>query len=121
MTKIKKTRLQRLETALKSVEDWHAGKAKLRTWEMDASGNRRMFYQSHDEYQLEKERGKALKLIREELGLSQGIFAKVIRTSARTLQGWEAGKNVPTPVLVLVELLRDSEDVRKRLMTGVVG
>jgi len=108
------------ERGLESLKEWRAGKIKLRTWEFDEAGNRRMFYQSYEDY-LARDRGQVLKSIREDLGLSQGIFARVIRTSARTLQGWEVGKSVPTPVLLLAELLRDSKDVRKRLMTGVVG
>lgn len=115
---VKKTHLEQLEAGLQSVKDWQAGKVKLRTWEVDASGNRRMFYQSYEEYRDEKDAGKRLRDIRHQLGMSQSQFAKVMRTSVRTLQGWEIGKSLPTPVLVLAELLRDSQDVRRRLMAG---
>ena len=90
MKATKKTRESRLQDALRSVKDWKAGKAKLRT-------------------------------IREQLGLSQSRFAHAMRTSVRTLQGWEVGKSVPTPAVVLAELLRDSEDVRHRLMAEAAG
>lgn len=115
----KKSHLEQLEEGLQSVKDWQAGKVKLRTWELDAVGNRRMFYQSYEEYCKEKDAGQKLRDIRHQLGLSQSQFAKVMRTSVRTLQGWEVGKSLPTPALVLAELLRDSQDVRRRLMTGV--
>ena len=121
MKMAKKTRHGQLETALRSVKDWKAGRAKLRTWEVDAAGNRRMSYQSYEEYQREKQSGKKLKTIREQMGLSQSRFAHALRTSVRTLQGWEVGKSVPTPAVVLAELLRDSEDVRHRLMAEAVS
>src|SRR5690606_40902928 len=110
-----------LEKGLQSVKDWQAGKADLRTWEVDSAGNRRMFYQSYEEYREEKDAGKRLRDIRHQLGMSQGQFAKVMRTSVRTLQGWEIGKSLPTPALVLAELLRDSQDVRRRLMGSASG
>ena len=113
-----KTREQRLETALRNVKDWKAGKTKLRSWELDAAGNRQATYQSYEEYAREKQSGEKLKTIRQELGLSQKGFADALRTSVRTLQGWELGKSVPTPALVLAELLRDSQDVWRRLMVG---
>ncbi len=110
-----------MEEALRSVKTWKTGKTKLRTWELDAAGHRRMSYQSYEEYQREKQRGKKLKTIREQMGLSQNRFAHAMRTSVRTLQGWEVGKSVPTPAVVLAELLRDSEDVRRRLMREAAG
>jgi DNA-binding transcriptional regulator YiaG len=113
-----KPREQRLEAALKNAKDWKAGKTKLRTWEIDAAGSRMMTYQSYEEYKQEKQAGEKLKSIRQELGLSQKTFAFALRTSVRTLQGWEIGKSVPTPALVLAELFRDSQDVRRRLMAG---
>jgi hypothetical protein len=51
----KNPQLKQLEEGLQSVKDWHSGKVKLRTWEVDASGNRRMFYQSYEEYRDEKD------------------------------------------------------------------
>ena len=114
--KTKTIRTERLKTALQSVKDWKSGKTKLRSWKLDDAGHRQMFYQSYEEYQKEKQPGEKLKGICQELGVSQKNFAHAMRTSVRTLQGWEIGKNVPTPALVLAELLRDSRDVRKRLM-----
>jgi DNA-binding transcriptional regulator YiaG len=111
-----KTREERLEAAHQSVKAWKAGKAKLRTWRVDDAGNREASYQSYEEYRKEKQAGKKLQAIRRGLGLSQRNFSQVMRISVRTLQGWEAGKSVPTPALVLAELLRDSKDVRRRLV-----
>ena len=121
MKATKKTRESRLQDALRSVKDWKAGKAKLRAWEVDAAGNRRMSYQSYEEYRGEKQRGRKLRAIREQLGLSQSRFAHAMRTSVRTLQGWEVGKSVPTPAVVLAGLLRDSVDVRRRLRAEAGG
>ncbi len=111
-----KTREQRLADALESVKSWKAGKSKLRTWEV-GNGNRSVTYQSYSEYKQEKQAGAKIKEIRKKLGLSQKHFAEAMRTSVRTLQGWEIGKSIPTPALVLAELLRDSQDVRRRLMS----
>ncbi len=110
-----KTREQRLADALESVKTGKTGKSKLRTWEVE-SGSRRVTYQSYSEYKQEKQAGEKIKEICKELGLSQRRFAEAMRTSVRTLQGWEIGKSVPPPALVLAELLRDSQDVRRRLM-----
>lgn len=47
---VKATRLEQLEEGLQSVKDWQASMITLRTWEVSPDGNRRMFFQSHEEY-----------------------------------------------------------------------
>lgn len=44
-----------------------------------------------------------IKEIRALTGLSQSKFAKEYDIPVRTLQGWEAGKKVPSYVLALLE------------------
>lgn len=43
-----------------------------------------------------------VKAIREKLHLSQAVFARKLRTSVRTYQGWEQGKTKPNPQAVLL-------------------
>ncbi|MDH2927181.1 helix-turn-helix domain-containing protein [Lonepinella koalarum] len=43
-----------------------------------------------------------VKTIREKLNLSQAVFAKKLRTSVRTYQGWEQGKSKPNPQAILL-------------------
>ncbi|MEE3701579.1 helix-turn-helix domain-containing protein [Mannheimia haemolytica] len=38
-----------------------------------------------------------VKAIRAKLNLSQAVFAKRLRTSVKTYQGWEQGKSTPNP------------------------
>lgn len=43
-----------------------------------------------------------VRAIRERLNLSQAVFARKLRTSVRTYQGWEQGKTKPNPQAVLL-------------------
>jgi hypothetical protein len=43
------TRASRLESALKSVKDWKAGKTSLKTSKLDEKGGRQSIYQSYEE------------------------------------------------------------------------
>lgn len=43
-----------------------------------------------------------VKAIREKLNLSQAVFARKLRTSVRTYQGWEQGKAMPNPQATLL-------------------
>ena len=61
-----------------------------------------------------------LKTARLSMGLSAEKFARLVRVeSGRTVRRWEAGeREIPGPVVVIVELLMASPEVRERL--GVV-
>jgi DNA-binding transcriptional regulator YiaG len=61
-----------------------------------------------------------LKHARLSMGLSAEKFARLVRVeSGRTVRRWEAGeREIPGPVVVIVELVLASADVRARL--GVV-
>lgn len=56
-----------------------------------------------------------LKSIRQSLGLSAEAFAKMVRVeSGRTVRRWEgADRDIPGPVIVIAEALRDSRSVRR--------
>ena len=100
----------------RELEDFQAGKIKFRTWRLDPKTRRRtMSYKGIAE--LRQEKAGALKAMRmKELKMSQTELARVIRVSPRTLQGWEIGRSmIPEPVLILVRLLRDLPNVRKKL------
>ena len=58
--------------------------------------------------------------IRQGLGLSAEAFARLVRVqSGRTVRRWEAGdRDIPGPVIVIAEAVRDSAVVRKYLMKG---
>ncbi|MDB5046985.1 MAG: hypothetical protein JWO30_56 [Fibrobacteres bacterium] len=61
----------------------------------------------------------AFKSIRNELHLSQAGMAEALQVSKRTVESWEGRKReIPEPMLVLAELLRDVPAVRKRLLAA---
>jgi DNA-binding transcriptional regulator YiaG len=59
-----------------------------------------------------------LKSLRHGLGLSTQALAGVLRLkSERTIRKWEAGDTeIPGPAEIVLELIRDSAAVRKRLV-----
>jgi DNA-binding transcriptional regulator YiaG len=63
-----------------------------------------------------------LKSIRQSLGLSAEAFAKLVRVSnGRTVRYWESGdRDIPGPVIVIAEGLRDSPAVRDYLGASLV-
>lgn len=78
-------------------------------------------------YELERPN---VKKIREQTGLTQGEFAKLIRVSARTLQNWEQARRAPTgPAAALltivarapelaIEALHDAPKARRTASRG---
>lgn len=57
-----------------------------------------------------------VKAIRERLNLSQAVFARKLRTSVRTYQGWEQGKTKPNPqAVLLLKMVEQSPQVFERL------
>jgi putative transcriptional regulator len=54
----------------------------------------------------------SVKQIREQTGLSQGEFARLIRVSARTLQNWEQTRRAPTgPAAALLTIVARAPEV----------
>lgn len=61
--------------------------------------------------------------IRENLRASQGVFAKLLGVSIKTLQAWEQGKNPPPPIArrLLDRIEADPEPWFKMLRDGAVS
>lgn len=91
---------------------------KYRVTRVSRKGTRRVSLMT--EKQLQKFRALRLKSIRkEDLGLTQKVFAEAVGANLRTLQDWETGRSeMPKPVEILLELMREMPSVRKRLMTA---
>jgi DNA-binding transcriptional regulator YiaG len=64
-----------------------------------------------------------LKTARHALGLSAEGFAKLVRVeSGRTVRRWEAGdRDIPGPVIVIVEALMSSRSVRRHFGVAIEG
>lgn len=64
-----------------------------------------------------------LKSARQALGLSAEGFARMVRVeSGRTVRRWESGeRDIPGPVIVIVELAKDCPQARKRLLSREQG
>lgn len=59
------------------------------------------------------------KAIREQTGLSQSEFAKLMRVSVRTLQNWEQHRRQPTgPAAALLKIVSTAPEVALRSMHG---
>ncbi|AGI36182.1 transcriptional regulator [Mannheimia haemolytica USDA-ARS-USMARC-185] len=57
-----------------------------------------------------------VKAIRAKLNLSQAVFAKRLRTSVKTYQGWEQGKSTPNPqATILLRLVEQSPQVFEQI------
>lgn len=98
-------------------DDFKAGRAKFRTWRIDAKTHKRtMAFKGIEDFRHEK--AIRLKDLRsKELGLSQSQLAQAIHVSPRTLQGWEIGRSlVPEPVLLLLQLMKDIPAIKRRLI-----
>jgi putative transcriptional regulator len=71
-----------LSTSLVEAKQHSEGKLTLRTHEVDAG----------EQFGIS---GREIICIREAFNMSRGVFAKYLRTSARTLENWEQGRSVP--------------------------
>lgn len=64
-------------------------------------------------------RVEAFKKIRDSLDLSQAGMAAALQVSKRTVESWESlRREIPEPMMVLAELLRDLPAVRRRLLAA---
>lgn len=60
-------------------------------------------------------RGKEIKEIRNELGLTQSVFAHVLGVSKKTVEAWESGKNQPAgPAQRMLSLLEQDKSFLKK-------
>ena len=56
--------------------------------------------------------------VREHLGVSQAVFAYMLRVNPRTLQRWEQGQNKPNDqAVVLIRLVEEHPEVLRHLET----
>lgn len=57
-----------------------------------------------------------IRAVRERLGVSQTVFAYMLRVNPRTLQRWEQGQNTPNDqAVVLIKLVEGHPEVLKHL------
>lgn len=57
-----------------------------------------------------------IKAIRQELNLSQALFALKLRTSVRTYQGWEQGKSKPNQqAMLLLKMVQKSPKLLEQI------
>ncbi len=59
------------------------------------------------------------KAVREQTGLSQSDFAKLMRVSVKTLQNWEQHRRNPTgPAAALLKIVSSAPEVALKLLHG---
>ncbi|CAM3777966.1 helix-turn-helix domain-containing protein [Avibacterium endocarditidis] len=75
---------------LNAYLDYQQGKTTLKTIERDFPA------------EMGEISANEVKSIREKLNLSQSVFAKKLRMSVRTYQGWEQGKTTPNKQAALL-------------------
>ena len=89
---MEKTLFEDLVQSLKEAKDISKGKAKP---------SRRFIVEQTD-----------VKAIREQIGLSQSDFAKLMRVSVKTLQNWEQHRRNPTgPAAALLKIVSTAPEV----------
>jgi len=88
--------------ALREVQEHRAGKRTLRTTWVPGP--------------LPGLSPEGIRGIREELELSRAVFASLLRTPVRTLEGWEQGRSKPPPsATALILMARKYPDTFERL------
>jgi DNA-binding transcriptional regulator YiaG len=107
-----------LERALQDAKAYKAGKVKFRTTTIAKDGTPTTFSESGPEEKIRRERLMLFKAMRRDLGLSQSEMAAALHVSIKSVQGWEIGNPIPEPILILVQLLHDLPEVRKRLLAA---
>ena len=64
---------------------------------------------------LPKYTGVQVKEIRNRLDLTQSVFAELMGVSAKTVEAWEAGKNIPNgPAQRMLDLLVKDKDIAEK-------
>lgn len=86
---MKRDIFQELVEGLEAYRDHEQGKITLKSIEVDIPEPIRITPEE-------------IRNIRKQLNLSQAVFARKLRTSVRTYQGWEQGKTHPNPQAVLL-------------------
>jgi Predicted transcriptional regulator len=87
---------------LDEVKAHREGKLKLRTTTIDIAP-------------LPRYDAKMVKALRQELGLSQSVFAYALGVSKKTVEAWESGRNVPSGAACrLLEVIRKDKALLQR-------
>jgi len=87
---------------LREIRDHRAGKRTLRTTRVPGP--------------LPGLSPERIRGIRQELNLSRAVFASMLRTPVRTLEGWEQGRSKPPPsATALILMARKYPDTFERL------
>jgi|SRR6516225_3140628 putative transcriptional regulator len=93
---------EKIMSALKEVEAYKAGKLNLRSTKVSVEPV------SHWDAQ-------SVQALRQELNVSQGLFAIVLGVSKKTVEAWESGKNVPNgSASRLMEIISNEKDLLAR-------
>ena|ERR1700722_13088673 len=58
-----------------------------------------------------------IKKIRKKSGYSQAVFAKVLNVSIKTVQAWESGNRIPSPVALRLLEIIDKGIYRPKILT----
>ncbi len=83
---MKKTLFEKLEAGLEDIVAYKKGKLTLKTEFIEIP-------EPPTKY-----KAKEIKKIREKNNYSQGLFAKVLNVSVKTVQSWESGERVPSHI-----------------------
>lgn len=97
------TLYEELMEGMEAAEQYLQGKITLKT----------VTVEKHDPVVITPEEIRA---IREQLNLSQAVFAQKLRMSVRTYQGWEQGKTRPNPqAALLLKMVSQSPQTFSRI------
>lgn len=87
---------------LQEAVDYNEGKIKARSNTMSI-------------YPIPKFEAKEIKTIRSELGMTQYLFAGFMGVSPKTVEAWEAGRNVPNgPACRILAMLKADPDLPEK-------
>lgn len=103
MKNIKRDIFNELMSGVDTMQSHREGKATLRTHKIKP-------------LKLPKVNAKLIRNTRENLNMSQGIFARMLRVNERTLANWEQGRSKPNDqAATLILLVRKFPDTLTRL------
>lgn len=92
-----------LMTGVEEMREHREGKITLKTHKLERS-------------QLPTVTGKMIREVREQLHMSQAVFADLLRTNLATLRNWEQGRAKPNDqAITLILMIRKFPDTLQRL------
>lgn len=116
---MKKKETSRFSHLAKELEDFKAGKTKLKVTTLGDEG-KTVHYETYEEMRDRHEskvRAAAdFKALRKEIGLSQQMLARALRVAPRTLEGWESGRFAINPSAeVLARVMKEHPEIKREL------